>query len=323
MNKTFIAACITAVAVSIRTSPISQMSPAHSFAELLSSNHTCLSSSNRNKADLVDFWSFQNGSEKYSDSDFTPDKSALFWSEFGEHKMELKEIASDVTWKRIGEAYDSSYSLFGDKGIVPGDIVQGELGDCWLLAGASAVAEKPGRIKKLFVNNELSDNGIYAVNFFTMGLPHTVIVDDYLPFIEGKPVMASHGKDKSLWMSIMEKAWAKYHGNYWHLSGGNSNEAVRTLTNVPHIYKWHSEFSTDQIWESLKEADKQNDVITTGTSNGDGIKTDTDSNENGVAYGHAFTLIGVLELTTGEKLVQIRNPWGSETYKGAWSDKSN
>ena len=98
MNKTFIAACLTAVAVSIRKSHIYQMTPAHSFAELESSNHTCLSSSNRNKADLVDFWSFQNGSEKYSDTDFTPDISALSWSEFGEDKMTLKEIAASVTW---------------------------------------------------------------------------------------------------------------------------------------------------------------------------------------------------------------------------------
>ena len=152
MNNTFIAACLTAVAVSIRTSHVSQTS-AQSFAEIESSNHTCLSSSDRNKADIVDFWSFQNGSEKYSDTDFTPDISALSWSEFGEDKLDLSEIASEVTWKRIGDAFDSSYTLFGNKGVVPGDIVQGSLGDCWLLAGASAVAEKPGRIEKLFVNN--------------------------------------------------------------------------------------------------------------------------------------------------------------------------
>ena len=72
----------------------------------------------------------------------------------------------------------------------------------------------------------------------------------------------------------------------------------------------------------LKTSDKQNDVITAGTGAGDGNKTDTDANKVGLAYTHAFTLIGVLELSTGEKLVQMRNPWGSETYKGAWSDKS-
>ena len=34
---------------------------------------------------------------------------------------------------------------------------------------------------------------------------------------------------------------------------------------------------------------------------------------------HAYTLIGTAQYN-GEKLVQIRNPWGSEAYKGVWSD---
>ena len=47
---------------------------------------------------------------------------------------------------------------------------------------------------------------------------------------------------------------------------------------------------------------------------------------NGVPYNHAFTVLGAKELTdaAGKKirLVNIRNPWGTEWYSGAYSDKS-
>ena len=60
---------------------------------------------------------------------------------------------------------------------------QGAVGDCWFMVAASALAEQPKRLEKIFlnVNGETNKNGIYAVNLFALGVPHTVIVDDYLP----------------------------------------------------------------------------------------------------------------------------------------------
>ena len=43
---------------------------------------------------------------------------------------------------------------------------------------------------------------------------------------------------------------------------------------------------------------------------------------NGLAYNHAFTVLGPKLLSNGAKLIKIRNPWGAETYKGDYSDKS-
>ena len=89
------------------------------------------------------------------------------------------------------------------------------------MSAASALAEVPGRLEKIFlnVNNEVSKNGIYAVQFYTLGVPHTVIVDDYLPLKktwEGTytTVYAAPSPDKAIFGPILEKAIAKYHGNY-------------------------------------------------------------------------------------------------------------
>lgn len=51
------------------------------------------------------------------------------------------------------------------------------------MVAASALAEKPKRLEKIFLNvsGETNKNGIYAVNLYTLGVKHTVIVDDFLP----------------------------------------------------------------------------------------------------------------------------------------------
>lgn len=44
---------------------------------------------------------------------------------------------------------------------------------------------------------------------------------------------------------------------------------------------------------------------------------------DGTAGGHAYTVIGVMTLSNGVKLVKVRNPWGSEYYEGPWGDDSD
>ena len=87
---------------------------------------------------------------------------------------------------RVSKAFPDS-KLFGPAGVSPKDIRQGQLGNCWIMAGASAVAELPGRIERVFLNNDnaLSTSGIYGVNIYALGVPLTVLVDDYLPLKNG------------------------------------------------------------------------------------------------------------------------------------------
>jgi len=65
--------------------------------------------------------------------------------------------------------------------VTPADVRQGSVGNCWFLSAIAALSEEPGRIESVFVTKEKSPNGIYAVNFYTLGVPHTIIIDDYLP----------------------------------------------------------------------------------------------------------------------------------------------
>ena len=179
--KSFISASIAGAALSLNIQPVEQ-SPA-ALTEILTqttaiSKEICLRTATRNKAALPDFYSILNGSTKYTDTDFKHDWSSFAWKDAGETFSGLTE--KDTVWKRASEHFTGN-KLFGTNGITPKDIHQGAISNCWFNAAASALAEVPGRMESVFLNTEVSANGIYGVNFYTLGVPHTVIVDDYLP----------------------------------------------------------------------------------------------------------------------------------------------
>jgi len=161
---------------------------AETASTVQSTNHTCFTAAERNKAPLDDFWTNYRGSTQYSDSEFTPDASSLHWTDISHSDGSTGSEGarwSGIQWQRAGDVF-ADHSLYGTNGVTPADVRQGTIGDCWFLSAISALSEVPGRIERIFHNpdNELSPNGIYAVKFWTLGVPHTVIVDDYLPVTE-------------------------------------------------------------------------------------------------------------------------------------------
>lgn len=75
----------------------------------------------------------------------------------------------------------------------------------------------------------------------------------------------------------------------------------------------------------MVEASKKGEHITMGTPFGNG--SDQETNEFGLPFMHAFTILGVTtvidESNYVHRLVSIRNPWGEEWYFGDWSDSSD
>ena len=141
------------------------------------------------------------------------------------------------------------------------------MGNCWLIAAISALAEVPGRIDSIFVNDEISENGIYAINMWALGVPITVYIDDYLPMNQGDFFYASLDSDYAIWPAILEKAMAKRYGSYDVLDGGWAASGVSQLNGSPWKHLEHSEIDDiDYLWEQLVEADRRNDIITAGTA---------------------------------------------------------
>lgn len=225
-------------------------------------------------------------------------------------------------------------SLFGDKGITPSDLTQGYIGNCWFIAAVAALAEFPGRAEKLFLNLEkkASPNGIYGMNIYTLGMPTTVIVDDWLPLwrVEDKETgttsyhsyFAKVSEDLALWGPIVEKVFAKRFGNYEHLENGLPNKALQSLIGAPFDEYIHSNVidPVTTLWDVISSADNLKHLITAGT---EAAASDQIKNDAGLALNHAYTVLGTKILSDKKtRLLKVRNPWGAEGFKGSWSDNS-
>ena len=44
---------------------------------------------------------------------------------------------------------------------------------------------------------------------------------------------------------------------------------------------------------------------------------------SGIVSSHAYSILDARLVNGKEKILQLRNPWGSGEWKGAWSDKSD
>ena len=208
------------------------------------------------------------------------------------------------------------------------DIKQGGLGDCYFLASIANLANYPSLIFRMFKTKEINDEGYFEIILHIDGEEQIVIVDDFLPVDKktSKPVF-SLPNGNEIWVMILEKAWAKVNGGYVNIIGGVPHEALECLAGFGSVTfctensdRQDIDAYYEEIAYAIKEADKQNCLISCGTSS-----TDKKYEKVGLVDGHAYTLIEAVEITTNGKkvdLFKIRNPWSQGEWNGDWSDKS-
>lgn len=130
----------------------------------------------------------------------------------------------------------------------------------------SALAEKPERIKKLFIDKQANEQGIYSVKLCKNGLQFQIVLDEFIPVVGDKPAFAQ-SKNGELWPVILEKAWAKVHGSYERIEGGQSHMTMRDLTGAPAFD--YDILKTPNIFDIILEADSKNFIITAGCDHDD------------------------------------------------------
>ena len=110
------------------------------------------------------------------------------------------------------------------------------------------------RIKDLFVNTPTNAQRIYGLQFYNLGIPYTVVIDDYAAVTKGNAVNGAFSKltdNNGLWPMLLEKAFAKFYGNYDAINGGNFNKAIELMTGYPGESISLSDFTVDSLWEYL------------------------------------------------------------------------
>jgi hypothetical protein len=74
--------------------------------------------------------------------------------------------------------------------------------------------------------------------------------------------------------------------------------------------------NTEQEWATLVELNSRTDFAFLSTAVRDGMAT------KGLIGGHAYSVLALKQSTTGLKMVQVRNPWGSSEWTGDFSRTS-
>lgn len=263
----------------------------------------------------------------YVDPEFHPNKASLVGysqdyqrnKEMGQFKFERSSVyfGPDV------QVYDT---------MSPGDIIQGQLGDCYFLAAVSSIAEHPDRLQRLFLSKRNHGNGIYAVAMCLNGVWEEIVMDDFAPCTRSGKLAFNTSQTNEMWVVLLEKAWAKVHGGYLNIEAGLTREALRDLTGAS-AKTYFLKQKPEEIWERLMDAEKSNFIMTAGSDN---LNSGSDAyiKKIGICGSHAYSLLAVYQLYNQggryvrtrqgqdftDRLVKLRNPWGQGEWKGEWSD---
>lgn len=225
---------------------------------------------------------------------------------------------SGVSWTRAGSFFpkSSGYSLFtGDAatGINISDSIQGSLGDCWMISTLASMAEVPARLFNAFNPKSYGNRaGIYSINMYNLGVPVSIVIDDYLPIVTswGDNNFMWMNSQKELWPIFAEKAFAKLMGNYRTIEGGFPTDSGVSWLGTPSVWYNTSTKTWDLIWADVVSWDTAGDIMSVCTS----------VSAMGIVGGHCYSLISDHILSNGQKLYRIRNPWGQSEWTGAYAD---
>ena len=194
--------------------------------------------------------------ERYIDYDFPAGDPEHGWRCIYEHSHELlhpADLLAPPAWKRLSDVYPpAELSLFRGEYAASGDIVQGNVGTCFFLGSLAAMAHgQKGWVRELFVAHDAAA-GVYGVRFFIRGRWEYVLVDDIVGFtspsdggrnsgvlstdhwnnaeIKRRPWFSHNSVEGTIWVAIIEKAYAKLHGSYEAINTGHTREAMVDLS---------------------------------------------------------------------------------------------
>jgi hypothetical protein len=175
-----------------------------------------------------------------------------------------------------------------------------------------------------------------------------VIVDERIPVDNKtfKPLFGHSVYLYEMWVSLIEKAYAKLHGCYANLISGYIDEGIQELTGFqpekvllrnektgvfPHKMIDHYG-GVDGFWDFLVERKKDKCLMGCNVFNkGKNGPHLIDAKPSGLILNHAYSILDVIKIPDYKskdkdggflRLLLLRNPWGSTEWNGDWSGDS-
>lgn len=275
----------------------------------------------------------------------------LWWSAHSPVFLETKVLAGILMtvlsltvalWgPRSTQMYDFSAS----------HINQGSLGNCWWLCDIATMYRRNDLLQKVCVAHD-QDCGVYGFCFYRDGGWIYSICDDQPALFNSDfksesnlPGMtaydcareyrllsqtgskslrfASCTDDDHTWLPLLEKAYAKAHGDYGSLEGGWTGEGLEDLTGgVTKLLRLDGFMNTDELWRQLRED---------GTTALFALVTPHEcSLDYRVVGNHTYAILEAKEINEwmwppwkgwrSTRLLKLSNPWGDreDEQRGKW-----
>ena len=313
---------------------------------------------NSEKAALKRCFELLRATGPFVDPDFGPESSkngAFCLYVKGKPPTASHAKPKELVWKRPEEIFKNS-SFFREN-ISSNDVVQGSLGNCWFIGALSVLATRDelvrGSIQNLSAATQidlstvtgllkgvypplfhcLARKGLYVLRFFKEFAWRYVIIDSRLPFFrsdEGKiSYVFAHCTDpEELWVSLIEKAYAKLHGCYEALDRGLIDDGLVDLTGLAAEKTKLQGQSSEELWHKLTEYKESRSLIGCSIEGNEGeVEVVRDSEATGLLSRHAYAVVDVLFISNPNavkrrhRLLRLRNPWGQREWTGKWSSK--
>ncbi|KAL4895374.1 hypothetical protein BDV59DRAFT_173792 [Aspergillus ambiguus] len=257
--------------------------------------------------------------------------------------------------KRVTEIFE--HPQFFVNGPTASDVRQGRDGDCWFMAALCTMGNKEQLIEKICVARD-EKVGVYGFVFYRDGDWQQCIVDDklylraadYDESVDERPVwdnitrndteeeyrrvwqtgsralyFAQCVDENETWLPLLEKAFAKAHGDYSAIEGGFVGEAIEDLTGgVTSDILTSNILDKDRFWKDELMKVNKDFLFGCGTglfSNWLDPKYHGPKDRKGIAENHSYSIMEAREID-GHRLLRLRNPWGKKEWSGAWSDGS-
>ncbi|XP_062406184.1 calpain-3b [Sardina pilchardus] len=282
-------------------------SPANTYSAILSRNEAVKDAKRlKNFLELRD--KYVQKKVVFEDPLFPANNSSLFYS----CPPPIK-----IVWKRPSEICENPQFIIG--GADRTDICQGDLGDCWLLAAIACLTLNEKLLYKVIPPDQsFTKNyaGIFHFQFWRYGEWVDVVVDDRIPTCNNQLVFTSSGKKNEFWSALLEKAYAKLHGSYEALKGGNALEAMEDFTGgVTEFFEVQE--APKELFTIMRKALERGSLM--GCSIDQVVaREQTCKTSSGLVKGHAYSITAVEEgpqkvlKDTRIRLVRLRDPWGMD-----------
>jgi hypothetical protein len=125
-----------------------------------------------------------------------------------------------------------------------------------------------------------------------------------------------------LWISILEKAFAKLYQGYDKLITTHTLDILKAFTPAPSLFLNHDRVSADDIWKHISSNAKGLDAVSSLIFGSNGTETTRmEGHSNGAVLFAVLNAVEVFDPITGKKdrLLKLRDMGEKLDWTGDWS----